>query len=86
MTKKKKPIKPIELKDSPSSSRRGEITENDVKPVESFEEGLDRILKKFNFPAETRREIFSQLNKLTERQSKNGQRSTMILKPPSRSS
>ena len=70
MTKKKKPIAPLNTTKTSVSSQRGEITERDPQPVESFQEGLDRILKKFNFPAETRREIFSQLNKLTERQSK----------------
>ena len=40
---------------------RGPITQEDIDGTPTFEEGLQRILKKFSFPEETRRKIFSQL-------------------------
>ena len=48
--------------------KRSPLTEEDVKPVKTFEEGIQRILEKFNFPAETSRQIFSRIAEYTSHQ------------------
>ena len=67
---KKKQIPSVELPHS-SQIEREEITKEDTKPVQDFEEGLNRIMEKFKFPAETRRQIFSQLHKIKEANTSN---------------
>mgnify|MGYP003127778556 CR=1 FL=1 len=69
---KKKKTPKIELKRSKSLDSREPITKKDVEGAPTFEEGIQRILEKFKFPEETRREIFSQLKKYASAQSKKG--------------
>tara|TARA_R110002126_G_scaffold291580_1_gene453934 strand:+ start:6950 stop:7216 length:267 start_codon:yes stop_codon:yes gene_type:complete len=54
------------LKTSPSKtiSSREPLTKEDLVGG-TFEESLQKILEKFKFPEETRREIFSQLTNFT---------------------
>ena len=66
MTKKKTPK--IEMTRSKSFEKRGPIKKKDVEGAPTFEEGIQRILEKFKFPAETRREIFSQIKKYASSQ------------------
>jgi|10_taG_2_1085330.scaffolds.fasta_scaffold42699_2 hypothetical protein len=69
----KKQIPPVELPNS-SQIEREEVTKEDTKPVQDFSEGLNRILEKFKFPAETRRQIFSQLRKIKEANTNNSKK------------
>ena len=69
---KKKKTPKIELKRSKSLESREPITKKDVAGAPTFEEGIQRILEKFKFPEETRREIFSQLKKYSSSQPKKG--------------
>jgi hypothetical protein len=59
--KKLPPAPKLKTKRASLLDSRGPITQEDIAGTPTFEEGLQRILKKFSFPEETRRKIFSQL-------------------------
>jgi hypothetical protein len=66
---KKSSRKPkLKIEETTGPLKRGPLTKEDVKPVKTFEEGIQRILEKFNFPAETSRQIFSRLAEYTSAQ------------------
>jgi hypothetical protein len=69
-TPRKKPTPKIEIKNEKGNStfKRSDVTKHDVRPLEGFEEGLQRILEKFEFPEESRREIFSRIKEYTAAQ------------------
>jgi hypothetical protein len=64
----KKKTPKIKMKRSKLMESRDPITKKDVQGTPTFEEGIQRILEKFKFPAETRREIFSQISKYASAQ------------------